>query len=242
MGNPTINSKSKRLWSAHIIGWTTLFFGVVSGFVIAAINWARMGYKIKALIHFLIAIIIACLYAFILQDYLGISSSLSVPEFSIRLIIGLVLVFLAIAYLHTATRKDIENLRQHGENIEDWNWSLAAVFGIIFFMACNSLNNFGTAYRISSFQHHLSCEILKAGMTSQEVDNALNTIGPHKFMEMGAYFVPHTQTPPAYYRAIMFEDVQMVQKYDLYIGLGYDANNKLIWVSHAQPFQIIRCP
>ncbi len=231
------NSNPKVLWSARVIGWITLFFGIESGFIVASINWFRMGYKAKAFIHVAIAILIACVNAFFLQDYIKASSYLSTSEYTVRLLIRFCLIFLAIAYLHTATRKDIHKLLESGMAIKNWNWFFAVLIGLVLFVSFDFLNKSVSAYQLYSLQNHVYCDTLQPGMTFNEVQNVLDKIGENTLIKADSNINPDEfkaahEITPTYYWVVFFEtNDEKVQTALSGKGFGFDANNKLIWVS-----------
>jgi hypothetical protein len=244
----SINSESKTIWSARVIGWVTLFFGIESGFIVASVNWFRMGYKTKAFIHIAIAILIASVNTLFLQDYLRLSSHLSIKDYSIRLLISFGLIFLAIAYLHSTTRKDIELLQENGKSIKNWNWFFAVLIGLIFFISLDFLDKAFFAYRLYSLQNHVYCDVLQSGMTFKEVATALNGVGKNTLIN--ADFLINTddikvkpEQEPAHFWTVFFDTQdEKIQTALSGKGFGFDSSNKLIWVSTFNPIEIIQCP
>jgi hypothetical protein len=235
------NSESKALWSAQVIGWVTLFFGIASGFIVASMNWFRMGYKSKAYLHVAIALFIVCVDAFFLQDYLRLSHYLSTKEYFTRVLVTLLLTFSAIAYLHTATRKDIETFQQHGKLIPSWSWLFAFLLGFVCFISFRVLDNLAFTNRLSSFQNHFYCEVLKPGMTLKEVETTLDGVGTNLFVDGEGIintdnlkFAPNAT--PAYFRIVMFNtENEEIQRALSWKRLGFDSHDRLIWVN-------VQCP
>jgi hypothetical protein len=155
------------------------------------------------------------------------------------------LIFATIAYLHTATRKDIENLTHNGKIIKNWNWLFAVLIGVLLFLSFDFLDKSIYAYRAYSLNNHIYCEVLQSGMSYTEVDKALNQIGNHKLIN--ADFLINTddlrvQPEPSHFYIVFFESEDEMTQWALNgKGLGFDSNKKLIWVSTFDPIKIFEC-
>jgi hypothetical protein len=244
----TINSP-KKIWSPRIIGWITLLCGVATGLIVASINWARMGYRLKAALHGLLGVGAAFLYAYSLRNYIGLSSretvGLSLAEYALRLFLNFGLTFLVIAYLHLTTQKDIQHLQVVESHPEKANVFLAISIAVVTLIGSTLLTNFTASSQLAAFQNHVYCELLTLGMTASEVDNALLAVGPHRQLGFGTESPKTEVNDFDYFRAVSFADSAVESKYDLGLGLGYDKNNQLVWVSkYTGPdgFKTIDCP
>jgi hypothetical protein len=232
----------RSIWSARVIGWITLLFGISSGFVVASINWFKMGKKAKAALHLGIGLFIACLNALFIQDHLRLSYYHSINEKSLRVIASLALTFIAIAYLYTTTRKDIEALQQTKEFIRPWNWFFAALIGLVSFVSFSVLDNTVFTYSIYSVQDHFYCDVLKPEMTISEVEATLDKVGTNLFRDAKDFtdinaLSRTSDIKPAYFRIVIFFDTknEKLEKALSHKFLGFDSNDKMIWRS-------VQCP
>ena len=98
-----------RLWLPTTIGWLTLVLSLVigaiafaCGFVLAAINWYRLGQRRKATLHFVLGPILA----------VALSVVASLYRFdAAHLVAYLIIAFFVVAYLHKATERSISRLQ-----------------------------------------------------------------------------------------------------------------------------------
>jgi len=248
MQNSFTPTAPKKIWSARLIGWLTLIFGPASGFIVAGTNWAFMGHKQKAILHGLIGVGVAFLYPLILREYIGLSRrdtvGLSFNEHVFRIILNFGSVFLIIAYIYLTTEKDTQRLQESGIPSEKANLFLAVMIAILASLGSVFLNALIINAQQASFQNHVYCELLKPGMTYAEVDNALAEIGPHLQAHLETIFPKTESVDYESFRVVRFEGA-IETKYNLSLGLGYDENDRLLWVAKfglPSGFEIVQCP
>ena len=143
----------------------------------------------------------------------------------------------------TDTDSDItwfKRLRRWNDRTKAWNWGLIAAIGVVVTVVVFIASLYIGNYRRTAFQNHVYCEVLRKGMSSDEVDSALDRIGKHTQVDIKDQIVITIKPEPTYYRLVLFEDAHIV----LPMGLGYDSNEKLIWVTRdeLQPGQVVQCP
>jgi hypothetical protein len=133
-----------------------------------------------------------------------------------------------------------KRLNSWNDRTKAWNWRLIAIVGVVLtvfvFIASLSISN----YRRTAFQNQVYCEVLRKGMSFKEVDTALDRIGKHTQVDITNQVVLTIQPEPTHYRLVLFEDARI----DLPMGLGYNSNEKLLWVTRdgIQPGQVVQCP
>ena len=105
--------KSIKLWTAENIALTTLIIGVISsfawsilgGFLLAGINWVRMGKTRKALLNIPVAILFSGLFVYTSITHVPWYLKTRLPTPAV-VIIYFTLAFVAIMHLHTQMRRD----------------------------------------------------------------------------------------------------------------------------------------
>ncbi len=116
---PTSQAGELKLWTPRLISVLTFLFGFPCGFVLAAINWHRMGLRIKARVHLLLgafAMLIAILISVLLPQ---------IPRF---VWFG---VNAAIAwYLANQLKTDIANLESAGTTVRADNWLIGTLISL----------------------------------------------------------------------------------------------------------------
>ncbi len=141
---PDENSKSIQLWKAEHIALTTLVVGVITsfswsilgGFLLAGINWVRMGKTRKALLNIPMAILFSGLFTY--TSYGRVPRYLANPlPTPAVVIIYFTLAFVAIMYLHTQMRRDYAEFVAQGKPIKSQPSGLSVLIiflGIPFFI------------------------------------------------------------------------------------------------------------
>ena len=111
-GREQSEKRPVRVWSARVIGWTTLVAGF-GGLLVACVNWFRMGLRRKAVKHHLLGGALGSGVA--AATYLFNEKYPTPPQwlFITRVVVWLVLIFLAVAYLHKSTERDIARVANH---------------------------------------------------------------------------------------------------------------------------------
>ncbi len=248
MDNETITT-TKKVWSHKTIGLITIILGIYNGLLVASINWYWMGRRQKALLHLAAIPILFFIYIIFLKQYIGLTSrdtiALSTTGYSLRVVVNLILVFVTAVYLYKSTEKNIEQL---GEAIStvDIRWSaLVLVIAFLLLIGINLLNTLIEQAQLRSFQNHVYCELLAPGMTYKDVNSALEEIDQYTQVSLGEGVIPENAPSDVdYYRVIWWNALDIEQKHDLRIGLGYNNNDQLTWITRASipnPIPII-CP
>ncbi len=141
---PDENSKSFKLWKTEHIALTTLVVGVIAsfswsilgGFLLAGINWIRMGKTRKALLNIPVAILFSGLFTY--TSYSRVPRYLANPlPTPAVVIIYFALAFVAIMYLHTQLIRDHAQFAAQGKRAEKQSLGLAvltSLLGIPLFM------------------------------------------------------------------------------------------------------------
>ncbi|MCP4610083.1 MAG: hypothetical protein GY845_15350 [Planctomycetes bacterium] len=95
-----------HLWTPSVVGWTTILLGF-GGFLLAYVNWCRMGLRRKAVKRLVFGIILA-IGATVANYFFNERFPLP-PEFLYYsiIILKLVLLFIVVAYLYKVTERDI---------------------------------------------------------------------------------------------------------------------------------------
>ena len=134
----------------------------------------------------------------------------------------------------------LKRLKKWNASTKTWNWGLIAIVGIVVAIIVFIATIYIGDYRRSAFQNHIYCEVLKRGMSPQEIDTALDRIGKHIQVDITDQIVLNMAIKPASYRLVLFENANI----DVRMGLGYDTNQKLIWVTRGEvpPQQVVQCP
>jgi hypothetical protein len=219
---------------------SALALGAFAGFVVAAINWFRLGRRWKGLVHLLISpaiyLMIPVGIPLVLTTIITLLSGGSAERaveigrsINSALILALYFgaAFLIIAYLYSMTKRDIAQLQTKGVTVEYADFlppmGIAAL-GVMLMWGVATVA--GQAY-VASVQNHVYCELLKPGMSEEEVSQAMNEVGPHLEARLDGYFpLPEGV---AYYRNIRWRDHRFELNYDLSLWVGYDANGELVW-------------
>jgi len=250
-----------------VLGWlpqvsmsiqSALALGAFAGFVVAAINWFRMGRRWKALFHLFISPVIYLIFLFGIPFLLGLIIRLlssgsaeraaeltQILVYSPGLTLYFIAAFLVIAYLYGMTKRDIAQLQTKGIVVKYADlmppMGIAALSVIIMW----GITTVTVQAYIASKQNHIYCELLQPGMVEDEVTTALKEIGP-------LYQVPVDDWGPQYrrenggeYRIIDWKESDVEWNYHLWMWVGYDKNGKLDWtgrhsVSHG--LTPIECP
>jgi hypothetical protein len=234
---------------------SALALGAFAGFVVAAINWFRLGRRWKGLFHLLISpavyLILPVGIPLVLTAIITLLSGGSAERaveigrnINSALILALYFgaAFLVIAYLYGMTKRDIAQMQAKGITVEYADFlppmGIAALSVVIMWGISTVA---GQAY-IASVQNHVYCELLQPGMTEEEVSRAMNEIGPHIQARLDGYFpLPEGVT---YYRNIRWRDSRHELTYFFSLWVGYDAAGKLVWKGREwlDGADTIRCP
>ncbi len=132
-----------------------------------------------------------------------------------------------------------ERLVEWNNRTKKWNWALiwllTGCIALVLFVAYY----YYESYRITTFQNHVYCEVLKEGMSADEVDVALDRIGNHIQADISNQIALNIEPNPTYYRLVIFDDANIHVR----MGLGYDKNERLLWVTRGEisPDQIVQC-
>jgi hypothetical protein len=247
------------LFNVRLTMSSALALGAFAGFIIAAINWFRMGRRWKGLFHLLISpavylsitVGIPLLLIAIASVNNGESANLA-TELNLGIYSTLAIAFyfgatfLIIAYLYSMTKRDIAQMQAKGITVEYADFyadflppmGIAALSVIIMW----GITTVAGQAHVASIQNHVYCELLQPGMTEEEVSRALNEIGPHSQARFDDYFpMPEGVS---YYRAIYWHDRDVERKYDLWLWVGYDKDGKLVWKGRSTlpGITAIECP
>ncbi|HSD83122.1 MAG TPA: hypothetical protein VLG46_04660, partial [Anaerolineae bacterium] len=224
----------------HLPVASSLALGAFAGFVVAAINWFRLGLPRKGLLHLLISPVIfliiplgiPLLLTFVVVLFSGgsVDRGLELSETlgsMLVLPLEIAVAALVIVYLNRMTKRDVERLQARGITV--WYASflpplgIAAVSMIGMFVAITVAGQIAVASR----QNHIYCELLQPGMTEQEVSQALNEIGAHTQLKVDDLFP--LPDGVSYYRTIFWDGVLDPKRYPLGLFVGYDTASKLVW-------------
>ncbi len=254
---------------------TGVSLGAFAGFCIAAWNWFRLGRRRKALAHVLLGFVVYFLFpigygllAVLLNqifppapaetefNFPGVyppdTHVLSTPEIS-TLIRPLLIVYcvivgtLVLLYLYRATMRDVPP-------VETWDdtgklkrylplLSIAAISSAAIVLA----DIFVTQIRAAQLQNHIYCEVLQLGMKSEEVDAALNKVEPQKQVWAENSF----SEKASYYTFVLWDNSRFYTDYNVWLWLGYDPNNRLVWIGrfwsedkepYREGYDPIQCP
>ena len=131
---PDENPKSIKLWKAEHIALTTLVVGVITsfswsvlgGFLLAGINWVRMGKTRKALLNIPMAILFSELFVYTSITRVPFYLKTRLPTPAV-VIIYFTLAFVAIMYLHTQMRRDDAEFVAQGKRIKSQYPGLAVL-------------------------------------------------------------------------------------------------------------------
>jgi hypothetical protein len=269
----------KKVWSHTVIGNVTLLamlapvvlgflfnvgpstsealaLGAFAGFVLAAINWFRLGRRWKGLFHLLISPVIyliipvgvPLLLAGIVY-VLSAGSAERATEISQGITSVLVfalyfgVAFLVIAYLYTMTKRDIAQLQAKGIPVEYADFLLPMGIAVLSVMLMWEITTVAGQAYVASKQNHVYCELLQPGMTEEEVSRALMEIGAH-YQASGAYKTRLPERGVANLRTIHWKDSDIDWNYDLWLWIGYDEQDKLVWIARdtQDGLKTIECP
>jgi hypothetical protein len=256
--------------------------GCFAGFCVAAWNWLRMGRRRKALAHFaaafgvyililvvsvLIAIGLALLFVRSVPTVVeqpaiqGLTTGGTtvvdqlqnqwVPRIGSFLFNTLVSV-LVVVYLYRATARDVRQYEATNDTVEFYNFFPLLVVAAISVAFITLSTAFVNHIRIAQVQNHVYCELLQPGMTSTEVDTALNELGPHWQVWFEDALYPSIFEKATHYRVVEWDNARTERDYDLSLWLGYDANDQLVWTGrywsdfdkrpHEEGCDTITCP
>ena len=240
-----IDTKTISAWSPRAIGWLTLFFGYPNGLILASINWLRMRLYLKAVVHFSLGLASYILLGY-LYDYFAFDLDIpSIRKSMLFTVIYFSFTFLIIAYLHVQTKKDCKRIEDSSATFIKASGLSAFVitFGIsiftsIFSLAFTSPNN-------ADFQNHVYCEILQPGMSIVEVEDVLTKeVGPFIHATLGNDVPDETPENVDSFRIAHFENSVIEDKYNLWLGLGYDQDSQLVWISRLtnNGYVQVNCP
>lgn len=233
--------------------------GCFAGFCVAAWNWLRMGRRRKALAHFVAAFgvyIFISLVSVLITIGLALLFVRSVPtiveqpaipgittgsttvvdqlqnrwvppigSFLFNILAGV----LVVVYLYRATARDVRQYEAANDSVELRNFLplvgvavVSAAFIILSMVFVGHLH-------IAQVQHHVYCELLRPGMTFDAVETVLNEFGPHKQVWFEDTPYPSISEKATHYRVVEWDNSRIERDYDLWLWLGYDANNQLVW-------------
>lgn len=219
---------------------SSLALGAFAGFVVAAVNWFRLGRLRKGLLHLLISpaiflifpLGIPLLLAFVVALLSGGSvdhgRELSETVGSMFVIpFEIAIAALVVVYLSRATKRDVERLQTSGVTV--WYASFLSPLGIAALSMIGMFAVLTVAGQVSvaSRQNHIYCELLQPGMTEQEVGQALNEIGAHTQLKVDGIFP--LPDGVSYYRAIFWNEPLNPMRYPVGLFVGYDMAGKLVW-------------
>ncbi|HSD82547.1 MAG TPA: hypothetical protein VLG46_01735 [Anaerolineae bacterium] len=259
---------------------TGVAIGSFAGFCVAAWNWFRMGRWRKALVHLVLGLgvyllfylcyaLLAILLWRLLSPAAVMDVEVSVPGFSsaadtalnpqIKVLIQITwLLFslgfgaLVVTYLYKATLRDVQKVEPGSDLVEIYNFLpllAIAVISVIFVMAASTV--FVQA-RTAQMQSRVYCELLRPGMTFEEVESALNEMGDHYQAWFQDVPYPALSEKASYYRVVYWRSSRLEVNYDLSLQLGYDGSNRLVWKGrywydhnkkpHEEGVDTIACP
>ncbi len=234
--------------------------GCFAGFCVAAWNWLRMGRRRKALAYFvaafgvyifisivsvLIAIGLALLFVRSVPTTVewpaipGVSAGGSavvdelqnqwVPRIG-SVVFNILAGVLVVVYLYRATARDVRQYEAASDSVELRNFlplvGVAAVSSAFIILSMVFLGHL----RIAQVQQHVYCELLRSDMTFDEVETALNEFGPHRQVWFEDTPYPSISEKATRYNVVYWDNSRIDVNYDLSLWLGYDANNKLVWM------------
>jgi hypothetical protein len=250
-----------------VLGWfprvsisiqSALALGAFAGFVVAAINWFRMGRRWKGLFHLLISPAIYLIFLFGIPYLWGLiirllsggsperaADLIQVVLYSPGLTLYFIAAFIVIAYLYSMTKRDTARLQGEGVSVQYADFlppmGIAALSVIILWGVSVVA---GQAYR-ASVQNHIYCELLHPEMTQEEVTTALKEIGPLYQRTTGGLPSQYQRKDGGEYRFIFWRESDVELRYRLWLWVGYDKNGKLDWVgrdSLSDGLVPIQCP
>lgn len=231
------DSKAFSSWSPYTIGLLTLLFGVSNGLFLAAINWFRLRKYLKGTLH-LIAGALILLVPF-LSNLFDIPFEMFAywqitAEGLARFALSFGLTLAVIYYLDRLTQYDIQQLEQAEVVVKKTHWATALftilVLGLVSGFVTNSISQVLLARDREYTRQLVFCEILQPGSTRNEVQSALSD-------EFGTLWqfdddVPrHAPEEVSSFFDVRFEDPDIDATYQLYLRLGYDVDEKLVWVA-----------
>jgi len=232
---------TRSAWSHWTIGWLTLLFGIPNGLILASINWFRLGLSYKAILHLTLGILSLLLFI-IFGTHIEWLSDHKTIQIIIFFALYLFLTFLVSVYLDRQTKKDIENLPESGGVYKKAHWGSALVILLFLILFSGILRTTLIEYRLATYQNHIYCEVLQPGLTQDEVKTALA-------MEAGSFEHGEIQeipesVPTEVKSLFMVTNPDKDQLARLWLGLGYNAEGKLIWISQLtiNGLQEINCP
>jgi hypothetical protein len=219
---------------------SALALGTFAGFVVAAINWFRLGRRWKGLFHLLISPAIYLIFLFGIPFLLGLiirllsgGSAERAVEIGRSINSALILAlyfgaaFLVIAYLYSMTKRDIARLQATGVTVQYADFLPPMGIAALSVMLMWGVTTVAGQAYVASVQNHVYCELLQPGMTEEEVSRAMNEIGPHIQARLDGYFpLPEGVT---FYRNIRWRDSRHELTYFFSLWVGYDAAGKLVW-------------
>ena len=247
-----------KVWSPQMIGRLTLVAVIVigampsfsGGFLLLAWNSFRMKLRWKALFHLLAIPIIMVFYPLLRNRIFGAPNS---DEYLNRggelpLIFDFVIAFLVIAYLHKTTEKDIERAKATGLTLGKAGGISAFNLAALGFGAALALNTYITQSNLAAYQNHVYCELIKPGMTQDELRSSLAEIDQFVLLDFGERF-GSPQDGASYYRTVDWKAANIEWDYDLWLTLGFNKEDKVVWEAREQiasdftsTLKIIHCP
>jgi hypothetical protein len=142
------------------------------------------------------------------------------------------LVFITAAYLYKTTEVDIKQF--NGETVRvGIRWiTLFIIVGVILPISVISLHSSIELSQERQLQNHVYCELLTPGMTYEDVDLALLEIGQHIQSSFYDDYKPdNAPSDVDYFKEVIWISLDVWQRETLRTGLGYDENDRLVWIT-----------
>lgn len=184
-------------------------------------------------------------------------SILFMPHVNFQIATGLIAYCIAsgalvLLYLYRATARDVPPTEPLEDGDELKRFLLLLAVAAISVAAVVFPNIFVTQIRTAQLQNRVYCELLQPGMTTKEVDAALNQIGPHQRAWFEDVPYPALSAQATSYDWVVWtnDDDDLFHKLNLW--LGFDADDRLVWkgryisglgkVPFEEEFAAIECP
>ena len=232
---------SKRFWTPSVVFWLTQLLTLPGGTVLAAIDWLKLGLKHKAAWHLGLGLVFSLIYKYLLYRNFDTQPAM-------HLLIDLGLSFIAAIYLDKQLDADLQHYRQQGARIGKANWLIALGIVLLGSTTVNIASSFFAARSITAqlatLHTHVYCELLTPGMTVDEVNAALSTLSPAAQMDLP--YIPETASGDVqHFRTVFWDDSDYEWNNRLFVGLGYDANDNLVWKTirvGVRSYAAVNCP